>query len=133
MNAIRDTTARDYMATTLVTLDPGADVLAAMRILLDAGVSGAPVLDFHGNLRGILTQRDCLNVGLQGVYHQEPAGRVADYMSHPVETISADASLAEVVGRFRRSRYRRFPVMEDNRLVGQISRRDVLRAVLDLW
>jgi len=91
------------------------------------------VVDARGGLVGILTQRDCLDVGLQGVYHQEPAGRVADYMSHPVDTLDAGASLAEVVDAFRRSRHRRFPVLDDGRLVGQISRRDVLRATLDLW
>jgi len=133
MTPLPERTARDYMSTRLFTLGPDLDVLTAMRLLLDAEVSGAPVLDGRGNLVGILTQRDCLNVGLQGVYHQEPAGRVADYMSRPVETVDAGASLAELVERFRQSRYRRFPVVEGNRLVGQISRRDVLRAVLDLW
>lgn len=133
MRGTPEPTARDYMSKRLVTLAPDADVLAAMRTLLDAGISGAPVLDARGNLLGMLTQRDCLKVGLQGIYHQEPAGRVADYMSRPVETIRADASLAQVIERFRQSRYRRFPVMEGNRLVGQISRRDVLRATLDLW
>lgn len=97
------------------------------------GATGVPVVDARGGLVGILTQRDCLDVGLQGVYHQEPAGRVADYMSHPVDTLDAGASLAEVVDAFRRSRHRRFPVLDDGRLVGQISRRDVLRATLDLW
>lgn len=133
MKDVPEVRARDYMSKRLVSLDPDTDVLAAMRTLLEAGVSGAPVLDARGNLVGLLTQRDCLRVGLQGIYHQEPAGRVADYMAHPVETVPAHASLAELVETFRQSPHRRFPVMEGNRLVGQISRRDILQAILDLW
>ena len=125
--------ARDYMSTQLVTLQPEMDVLGAMHTLLDAQISGAPVVDSRGGLLGILTQRDCLGVAMQATYHQAPAGRVSDYMTSPVETLSASASLVEVIETFHRSRYRRFPVMEHNRLVGQISRRDILRAILELW
>lgn len=120
------------MSSRLVTLDPDTDVLAAMRALLDARISGAPVVDVRGNLVGILTQRDCMDVAVQALYHQEPAGRVADYMTERVETLPASATLVEVLEAFRSSRYRRFPVLEGNRLVGQISRRDVLAAALDL-
>jgi CBS domain-containing protein len=129
----RVVTARDLMATRLVTLAPETDVLRAMRTLLDEGISGAPVVDEHGNLVGMLTQRDCLDVGLVGVYHREPAGRVREYMKFPVETLPATATLAEILEAFRGSRYRRFPVVEANRLIGQISRRDTLPALLALW
>ena len=125
--------ARDYMSTRLVTLHPETDVLDAMQKLLDEKISGAPVVDPRGTLLGILTQRDCMRVALQAAYHQEPAGRVADYMSSPVETLDAGASLIEVIEKFSQSRYRRFPVMEDFRLVGQLSRRDILRAILEMW
>jgi CBS domain-containing protein len=129
---VREATARDYMSTRLVTLAPELDVLRAMQILLDERISGAPVIDPRGNLVGILTQRDCLAVAVQATYHQEPAGRVAQYMSHPVETLPASASLMQVIEAFLRSPYRRFPVVEAGRLVGQISRRDILRAILEL-
>lgn len=129
----RETTARDLMSKRIVSLEPGMDVLRAMQILLDEGISGAPVCDEHGNLVGILTQRDCLDIGLHGVYHREPAGRVRDYMKAPVQTVEASAALPEVLEAFRSSRYRRFPVVEGNRLVGQLSRRDVLPALLALW
>lgn len=132
MSGAPEPRARDFMSSRLVTLDPDTDVLAAMRALLDARISGAPVVDVRGNLVGILTQRDCMDVAVQALYHQEPAGRVADYMTERVETLPASATLVEVLEAFRSSRYRRFPVLEGNRLVGQISRRDVLAAALDL-
>jgi CBS domain-containing protein len=133
VKSAEEATAGDYMSTRLVTLEPQTDVLEAMQRLLDEGISGAPVVDSRGNLLGILTQRDCLAVAVQAAYHQEPAGDVSKYMTPNVETLPASASLVEVIEAFRQSRYRRFPVLEGSRLVGQISRRDILRAILELW
>lgn len=133
MKGVAAATCRDYMTARLITLDPATDVLAAMQRLVDARISGAPVVDARGDLIGILTQRDCLAVAVQSVYYQAPAGRVADYMSAPVETLPASAGLVDVIEAFRRSRYRRFPVVEGGRLVGLICRRDILRAILELW
>jgi len=133
MKDAREARARDYMSSSLVTLDPGTDVLAAMRTLLDREISAAPVLDGHGSLVGILTQRDCLQVGLHGIYHQEPGGHVADYSSRPVETVSADDTLIDLIEKFRASPHRCFPVMDGTRVVGVLSRGDVLRAILELW
>ncbi|NNL86942.1 MAG: CBS domain-containing protein [Myxococcales bacterium] len=123
---------RDFMQAELTILSPSEDVLGAMREMIDAKISGAPVVDDHGNLVGILTQRDCLTVAFQTSYHGERAGTVRDHMSFPVETVSPSLSLAEVLEKFLRSPYRRFPVVLENQLVGQISRRDVLRAVLEM-
>lgn len=125
--------ARDVMAKELVVLSPDLDVHRAMQVLLDSHVSGAPVVDERGNLVGILTQRDCLTVAFHAGYHREPAGNVADYMITELETIPADMALIDVIETFVRSRYRRFPVLDGNQLVGQISRRDILRAVVELW
>lgn len=131
--ANRPLTARDFMATQLVVLAPELEMQRAMELLLDHEISGAPVVDGHGNLVGVLTERDCLQVAFDASYHQLPGGRVADYMSTEPETIPASLSVVEVLERFLRSRYRRFPVMDGQQLVGQLSRRDVLRAVADLW
>lgn len=124
--------ARDVMTRELVTLSPDTDVLVAMRLLLEHRISGAPVIDARGNLVGMLTQRDCLRVAYAASYHQEPAGAVSRYMARPVETIPADLDLVEVIGVFLRSPYRRFPVLEDNRVVGIVSRRDALGAAPSL-
>lgn len=124
--------AREYMTRELIVLAPDQRVVDAMRIMLARRISGAPVVDAHGNLVGLLTQRDCLSVVFQASYHGEIAGRVAEFMTADPETIPAEMPLVEVIERFYRSTHRRFPVMDGNRLVGQISRRDVLQAVLEL-
>jgi CBS domain-containing protein len=128
-----DAAARDYMSSSLVVLSPDDDAVRAMKVLVDHGISGAPVVDAHGSLVGLLTERDCMRVAYEATYHQQPAGKVRDYMAREVETVSADLSVVAVIDRFVKSRFRRFPVVEGSRLVGQLSRRDILRAVLELW
>lgn len=121
--------ARDVMVTDLVVLRPETSVHEALTLLMRSGISGAPVLDPHGSVIGIFTEKDCLRAIVRASYHQEPGGSVADTMSRPVHTIGADMDLLEVMELFLRGPYRRFPVLEGTRLVGQISRHDILRAV----
>lgn len=125
--------AKDYMSTDLVTFDSDMDIHRAIKLLLENRISGGPVVDSVGNLVGVLATKDCFKVAFSASYHQEWGGRVSEYMSQPAETIDADADIVEVAETFLKSRYRRFPVMSKGRLVGQISRYDVLRAIDDLW
>lgn len=74
-----------------------------------------------------------MRVALNAGYHEEYGGHVDEYMSKDVRTVEANASILELAQRFIDGPYRRFPVVDDARLVGQISRRDVLRALENLW
>ena len=129
---IKSVVVRDYMARTLVTFKPDTDVLDAVHTLVEHRIAGAPVVDDEGNLLGMLSEFDCMKVALNAGYHGIWGGPVSDFMSDGVETVDADMSIVDLAERFVDSRYRRFPVMKDQRLVGQISRRDVLRALEDL-
>jgi CBS domain-containing protein len=120
---------RDHMATELVTVTPDTEIMRAVHLLVQHDISGMPVIEVNGRLVGILTERNCIDVALQAGYFDESGGRVADYMSSPVETVGPDDSLMDVADRFRQSSFRRFPVVEDGRLIGLISRRDVLTAL----
>lgn len=124
---------RDYMATEVVTVSPDMEILRAMELLLERRFSGAPVVDEGGRLVGVLSKKDCLRAALNGSYHQEWGGVVADYMSKSVETLDANLDLVSAAERFLASHYRRFPVMEDGRMVGQISRADLLNALVQCW
>ena len=129
---LRSIKARDYMAANLVTLSPDTEILRAITLLIEHRISGAPVVDERGNLVGVLSGQDCMRVALNAGYHDEHGGRVAEFMSDKVETIDAETSILELAEKFINARFRRYPVLEDNRLVGQISRRDVLRALQTL-
>jgi CBS domain-containing protein len=120
---------KDYMARTLVTFKPEMDVLDAVHILVEKRIAGAPVVDDHGSLIGMLSELDCMRVALNAGYHGDWGGPVADYMTVDTKTVNAEMSIVDLAQVFVDSRFRRFPVTQNNRLVGQISRRDVLRAL----
>lgn len=129
---LRSVLVKDWMAANLVTLKPDMDVMDALARLVEARIAGAPVVDHHGNMVGMLSEFDCMKVALDSTYHGEWGGRVSEFMTKDVITVSADMSIIDLARRFQESRLRRFPVMDDTRLVGQISRRDVLRALMSI-
>ncbi len=123
----------DYMAKDLITFKPNMDIREAMQIMLEKRISGAPVLDDHHNLVGMLSEKDCLHVIIESNYDNYPvSGMVRDYMSRSITTIPADTDVLDVANMFLNSQYRRYPVVHNGKLIGQISRRDVMRAAWDL-
>lgn len=122
-------TVQSWMSTKVVPLAPDMDVIEAIRILVEKRLSGAPVVDKRGNLLGMLSERDCMKVGLSAGYHGEWAGRVEEYMHPDVVTVDAETSILDVARMFIEGRFRRYPVIKGDRLVGVISRRDVLKAL----
>ena len=123
---------KDYMTGKLVTFHPETDVLDAIHELVSHGIAGAPVVDDHGDLVGMLSELDCMKIALHAGYHGNWGGPVSDYMTRNVETVDADMSIVDLAQQFLDTTFRRYPVVKDHRLVGQISRRDVLRALNNL-
>jgi len=120
---------KDYMARTVITFKPDTDVLEAIHVLVKNRIAGAPVVDDEGNLIGMLSEYDCMKVALDAGYHGNWGGPVRDFMNVGVQTVDADMSIVDLAQVFINKKLRRFPVMQDTVLVGQISRRDVLRAL----
>lgn len=123
---------RDYMAGRLVTFNPDTDVLHAIQELLRHRIAGAPVVNDQGELVGMLSELDCLPVALNAGYYGDWGGPVSEYMTPDVETVDAEMNIVDLAQKFLDCGFRRFPVVRGNRLVGQISRRDVLRALREL-
>ena len=123
---------RDYMAGQLTTFSPDMDVLDAIHELVHHRIAGAPVVNDQGELVGMLSELDCLKVALNAGYYGDSGGPVSDYMTPSVETVDAEMNIIDLAQKFLDSGFRRFPVLQGNRLVGQISRRDVLRALGEL-
>lgn len=124
---------RDIMARDLIVLQPDMDILQAMDVLLTNRISGACVVDGQGALIGVLSKKDGLRAALNAAYHQEHGQAVSQYMSTRIETLDPGLDLIAAAGRFLASNFRRFPVVEAGRLLGQVSRADVLRALRDNW
>ena len=119
------------MTTDLITLKDEMDVYFAIGLLLKNNISGAPVIDKNNNLSGILSEKDCLRVFANGSFHNMPGGEVSRFMTKAVATVKPNTDLFSVADIFLKHNYRRMPVIKGKKLVGQISRRDVLRAIQD--
>ena len=122
---------RDYMTTVLRTVPADMEIMRAVGLLVEEDLSGFPVVNESGELLGMLTERDIIRVGIQAGYFDEIVGSVADFMTRKLETVHPDDNLMDVAEHFAESSHRRFPVVEDGRLVGLLCRRDVLRALTD--
>ncbi|VAX40945.1 CBS domain protein [hydrothermal vent metagenome] len=120
--------ARDIMATKLVTLTPQMDVFEAISILVKKRISGAPVVDEHGEFIGIFSEKCCMGVLLDSAYRRLPTTQLFAFMSSDVRTVSEEDDLLSIAQIFLTTNYRRLPVLQGKKLVGQISRRDVLTA-----
>jgi len=120
---------RDFMDKKFITLKPDTNVYEAMEILLDKKITGAAVVDNRHKLVGILSEKDCLRTLVHGVYSNLPGSKVSDYMTKEVVTIHPDLDIFSAADLFMKKTFRRLLVIEDDQLVGQITRRDLLRAI----
>ncbi len=120
---------KDYMIGDHLAFTSDTNLLKAVHTLLERGLSGAPVVDDNSRLIGFLSEKDCLKAALDASYFRREEGTVQDFMSRDVTSISGDASLIDAIQMFLGKHYRCLPVVEGSRLVGQISRRDILKGL----
>ncbi|MDP5054182.1 MAG: CBS domain-containing protein [Congregibacter sp.] len=127
---LKSVSLRDYMVVHPVTVTPDLNVYEAMVIISDNKISGLCVVEDTDRLVGVLSEMDCLRAVLSATYNKEGFGLVSDYMtsenlivSHPSEDI------VDVAQDMLRQNKRRRPVVEDGRLIGQITIRQLLKAV----
>ena len=127
---LRSVKVQDYMTTQLITFKPETDLFEAINVFTEHNISGAPVVDDRGEMIGMLSEVDCLKNILSYTYHEEEkGGHVGDFMSDKVDTVNYDDDIVNLAELFIKGPRRRFPVLKEGKLVGQISRKDVLRAV----
>ena len=124
-----------YMTRKLITFSPNTEIREVIDTLLKNRITGAPVLNNRGEVVGLIDDKDCLKVLFAGAYYNHPVAKntVSEYMSNIMKTISSSADILEAANIFLQTNFKRLLVMDDaGKLVGQISRRDVLKAVQEL-
>ncbi len=124
--------ARDLMVKKLVTLTPSMDVHRAIGVLLKNKISGAPVIDENRNFVGVFSEKSCMRVVIEAAYEGLPSNTVEAFMDTQCRTITEETDLLSIAQIFADTPFRRLPVLDGTKLVGQLSRRDVLRAAHEL-
>ena len=124
----------DYMTRNLITFKPEQSVEEVIESLITNRISGAPVVNNNNELVGIISEGDCIKHLSDSRYYNMPSenSTVEHHMVKNVETIDGNMNIFDAANKFLEARRRRFPIVENGKLVGQISQKDVLKAALNL-
>ncbi len=124
----------DYMTTNLITFRKDQLVVEVMESLIKHKMSGAPVVNERNELLGIISDGDCMKQISESRYYNMPIGdmQIEKYMATDVPTIDKNVNIFDCASLFYKHDCRRFPIVENGKLIGQISRKDVLCAALKL-
>lgn len=119
--------ARDVMTSKVITVPLDATVSETIVLLLNHHISGAPVVDSKGELVGVISEFQLLET----IFDPDVcSGTVADYMTKNVISVQEETLLADVAALFTQHRIRRIPVVNNGRIVGIVSRSNLLRYVV---
>jgi CBS domain-containing protein len=141
--------AADVMTRDVITIAPEASIMEAVRLMLQHRISGLPVVDAAGRLQGVITEGDFLRRAETGTqrkrsrwvefllgpgrlateYAHTSGRKVDEVMTPDVHTVTDDAPLEQVVHLMERYRVKRIPVMRDDKLVGIVTRANLMRAL----
>lgn len=122
-------TVAQYMVHTRRTIRSGATISEAVQQLMKSGLPGCTVVDEKGLVVGFISEQDCLRHMLEGRYHQSESRLVHEVMSHPVLSVDPGMSIVELAQMMSGPKPKIYPVIERGRLLGEIRRNDVLRAL----
>jgi CBS domain-containing protein len=121
---------RDYMLHNPVKVKVDDNILDAMQVIIDNKISGVCVVDTDGNLVGILSELDCLRAVLGATYNNTGIGHVREHMaSDNLVVAHPDEDIVDVAQDMLLKNKRRRPVVENGKLIGQITCRQLLSAV----
>ncbi len=125
---------RDYMTTKLITFKPDQSVQEVVEALIKYKISGGPVVNDKQELVGVISEGDCLKQLSESRYYNMPLqhDNVEKRMARNVETIDGNMDVFDAANKFLQSKRRRFPIVENGKLIGQISQKDILKAALKL-
>ena len=121
--------ARDIMTKTVSTIRSDQSLLDAMQLLVCKEISGLPVVDAKGKITGIVTEKDILNFVFSGNLKNT---KVEEVMTKKVVCFPPEAEVDRIALAIGKERFRRVPIVEGDHVVGIVSRRDILRAVLNI-
>lgn len=120
---------KDHMLKNPVSISPNASLVDAVQVILRHKISGLCVVDENLKLLGVLSELDCLRGYLGATYNQTKVGKVCDYMTTEVDVVHSNENIINVANEMLAKHQRRRPVVEDGKLIGQITCRQLLSVV----
>lgn len=120
---------KTVMSSDVLTVTPFTDIYEAIRIMVEKNVTGLPVINPDGTIAGILSEKDVLALMVNA---EDQPGRVAEYMTPDPTCFDQEDSIIDVAECFIGHNFRRVPIVSDGKLVGILSRRDIVRFILHL-
>lgn len=122
----------DFMTTKLITFRPEQSVEEVIDTLINNRISGGPVVNEKNELVGIISEGDCIKHISESRYYNMPPedDKIESRMVKDVETIDGNMNIFDAANKFLNDKRRRFPIVEDGKLVGQISQKDILKATI---
>lgn len=124
----------DYMTTNLITFTRDQTIESVMQSLIKHRISGGPVVNEKNELIGIISEGDCIKQISESRYYNMPMQdkTIERHMALNVDTIDGNMNIFDAASKFIEAKRRRFPIIENGKLVGQISQKDVLKAAMKL-
>ncbi len=123
--------AKDIMTRNVVCIKKNIPVINAIRLMSKNNITGIPVVEDDMTLLGILSEQDVLR--LFHTYEDEKERTVNDFMTQPAIHFEKEERLLDVCYCLRDNSIRRVPVTSNGKVVGVISRSDILKCILQLW
>lgn len=121
---------KDYMNTRPVTFKSSSSLSIALEKMLNAHQTGGPVIDSNNHVVGFLSEQDIIHKLLKVGYHCQDSNTVEDCMHRDVVVVKQDDSIIRLAEEMLPNRPKLYPVVDDDeRLIGMITRRDILRAI----
>ncbi|MGR5133488.1 CBS domain-containing protein [Vibrio alfacsensis] len=121
---------KDYMTLQAVTFTPNMSLMAALDKVMQSVTLGGPVIDENEKVIGYLSEQDLLDELIKASYHCQDTHTVQECMHDDVLSVSPEMSIIELADMMKVGKPKMYPVVDDKeKLVGMITRRDVLRAI----
>lgn len=125
---------KDCMSPNIILFRKGQSIIEVVETIMRYRISGGPVVDENDKLIGVISEGDCIKQISDSRYYNMPMEltMIEDYMTKGIDTISPDTNLFDAAQKFISSKHRRFPVVENDKILGIVSQKDVLRTALML-
>lgn len=122
---------RDCMSRKVVSFDVSDDVGDIVAVLLEHKITGAPVLNADKQVIGFISEQDCIKEMLNTAFYCDLTATAADIMKTNVVTVDPDMPISQLAEQLNTNKPKVYPVVEEGKLVGIVSRSDVLQALYD--